>query len=138
MIENEETVKEKIIHFIPLLPFVLLIPLAAIVVNHRRNIVEADHRFTVAEVYSCKFHRNTTRVKYTYSVEDIIYSDWAPSYISDENKLLNKKFLLKFNPKKPKWNIIMLESPIPEWVEKPPRSGWEKVPQKPKNKKQTN
>ncbi len=93
--------------------------------------LEKTHRYTIGTVIGFKsLSRGGVAVLYNFSYAGIVYSGERPTNLSENerDKLVDRRFIVKFNPDKPKLNSIELNTIIIDSLLKAPTKGWLELP----------
>lgn len=107
---------------------VFTILLLVILINYSNHkALEKDYKYTVGVVYDVKARGNGGyNVYYTYKVSNIkIENMETDTYFG--HKLLNNKYLVKYQPSRPENCKILFEYQVNNSV-KPPKNGWDELP----------
>ena len=89
--------------------------------------LEREHKYTIGYIYDIKVRGNGGfNVYYEYKVDNIEITNMeTDTYFG--NKLLNKRFLVKYQPSNPENCKIMLDYRVRDGVKAPP-DGWDSIP----------
>jgi len=93
--------------------------------------LEKNHRYTIGTVKGVKsLSRGGVAILYNFRYAGIVYTGERPTNLSESerNKLVDKRFIVKFNPDKPNVNSIELNNIIIDSTLKAPTKGWLELP----------
>ncbi len=74
-----------------------------------------------------KTYDGTIHVKYTYTYKGINYED---SKLQGQCKVPGRYFI-RISTEKPKYNELLRDKPVPEWLQEAPPEGWKRIPDGP-------
>ena len=105
--------------------FLLFIILGINYLNYLK--LEREHKYTIGYIYEIKVRGNGGfNVYYKYKVNNIEITNMETDTYYGK-KLLNKRFLVKYQPSNPKNCKILLKYRIKDGIKAPP-DGWDSLP----------